>query len=129
MKREDVFPSKYLKAADLKGKPVVLDIENAPLEVLKNGDGKEEHKTVLYFKGAKKALPLNQTNWDSVAAICGDDTDMWPGCRIELYPAKTQMGSKIVDCIRIRAPAQRELPVRSPPPPKPDDMGGDAIPF
>ena len=40
---------------------------------------------------------------------CGDETDNWPGHRIELYPDKTQMGGKPVDCIRVRAPAQREL--------------------
>jgi hypothetical protein len=109
MKRDDIFPSKYLKAADLKGKPIAVTIESAPTETLKNTEGKEQRKTVLYFAGAKKSLPLNKTNWDSCADICGDDTDNWPGHRIELYPDKTQMGGKPVDCIRVRAPAQREL--------------------
>ena len=130
MKREDVFPSKYTKASDLNGKPIVVEIERAPLEVLKNPEGKEQQKTVLYFKGAKKALPLNAVNWDSVAAICGDDTDDWPGHKIELYPTKTQMGGRVVDCIRIRPPAQRELKVApaKAAEPEPDDMD-DAIPF
>ena len=75
MKRDDVFPSKYLKAADLNGKPVTVTIKSAPYETLKNPEGKEQGKTVLYFVGGKKALPLNVVNWDSVAAICGDDTD------------------------------------------------------
>jgi hypothetical protein len=75
MKRDDVFPSKYLKASDLNGKPIVVTIESAPLEVLKNSEGQEQHKTVLYLKGAKKVLPLNATNWDSTAEICGEDTD------------------------------------------------------
>ena len=43
------------------------------------------------------------TNFDAVADICGADTDGWPGCQIELYPSKTQMGGKTVDCIRVRA--------------------------
>ena len=63
------------------------------------------------FKGAKKTLPLNLTNWDAVADITGeDDSDKWPGHAIELYPTTTAMKGKPVACIRIRPPAQRELP-------------------
>jgi len=83
--------------------PDFVTIESAPLEVLKNPEGKEQHKTVLYFKGAKKALPLNVSNWDAVAEICGEDTDDWSGGKIELYATKTHMGGKVVDCIRVRA--------------------------
>lgn len=109
MKKSEAFPSKYLKAEDLRGKPVVVTITKTTFELLKSPDGKEQHKTVLHFNGAKKTLPLNLTNWDSCAAICGDDSDDWPGNKIEIYPAKTQMGGKMVDCVRIRPPAQREL--------------------
>ena len=59
MKKADVFPSKYLKSDDLNGKPITVTIERAPLEPLKSPEGKEQNKTVLYFRGAKKALPLN----------------------------------------------------------------------
>ena len=104
MKRDEVFPSKYLKAADLNGKPVTVTIKSAPYEPFKNPEGKEQSKTVLYFVGGKKALPLNIVNWDSVAEICGDDTDAWPGHQLELYPTVTQMGAKTVPCIRIRRP-------------------------
>ncbi len=55
-KRDEVFPSKYLKASDLNGKPIVVVIESAALETLKTLEGKEQTKTVLYFKGAKKSL-------------------------------------------------------------------------
>jgi hypothetical protein len=131
-RKDTVFPSKYLKAADLKGRPVVVTIESAPLETLKNGNGEEQAKTVLHFEGKAKTLPLNLTNWDSVADITGeDDTDNWPSHRIELYPAKTEMKGKTVDCIRIRAPAQRELPKPKAPAPKPplaDEMD-DEVPF
>jgi hypothetical protein len=114
--RDEVFPSKYLKAADLNGKPVVVTIEGAPLETLKSPEGKEQVKTVLYFRGTKKAMPLNMTNWDAVADICGDDSDDWPNRQVELYPAKTQMGGKTVDCIRVRMPAQRGQPAKKPEP-------------
>ena len=114
MKRDDVFPSKYLRAADLQGNPITVTIESAAYETLKSKEGKEQSKTVLSFKSGKKILPLNMTNWDAVAGICGDDTAEWPGCKLELYPTTTPMGGKIVDCIRIRPPAQRELPKAKP---------------
>jgi hypothetical protein len=116
MKRDEVFPSKYLKAADLNGKSICVTIEKAPLEVLKNPEGKQEAKTVLHFVKGTKMLPLNRVNWDSVAEICGDDTDTeeWPGKKIELFPWTTEMKGKPTPCIRVRAPEQRELPTSNP---------------
>jgi hypothetical protein len=130
MKRDDVFPSKYLKAADIV-RPTVLTIESAPLELLKNPEGQEQRKVVLYFRGAKKALPLNVTNFESVAAICGEDTEDWPGGRIELYADRTQMGGKMVDCIRIRQPRHAKAAKTQPKADeqKPDDDMNDSIPF
>jgi hypothetical protein len=104
MKRDEVFPSKFLKAADLGGREVTVTIKDAPLELLKSPSGEEQSKVVLYFAGKKKSLPLNRVNWDTVAGICGDDTEDWQGGQITLYPAKTEMAGKSVDCIRIKRP-------------------------
>ena len=41
MTRDEAFPSKYLKATDLNGKALCVTIERAPLEILKNPEGKE----------------------------------------------------------------------------------------
>jgi hypothetical protein len=132
-KRSEVFKSgKYLKASDLQGKPITVTIERAPWETMKGRDGGEdESKIVLYFEGAKKGLPLNVTNWDSCVEICdADDSDLWIGCKVELYPTTAQLKNQTVDAIRIRAPEQGELPTKKKPAPKPpvhDDMD-DAIP-
>ena len=126
-KRDDVFPSKYLRAADLNGTPLTVTIASAPLETLKNPEGKEQTKTVLYFHGTKKLLPLNVTNWDAVADATGeDDSENWAGHKIELYPTTTEMRKKTVDCIRIRPPGQPELPKQKPVAPAPTKKGGAA---
>jgi hypothetical protein len=102
MKRDDLFPSKYLKASDLNGKPAVVQIEDAAVEPLKTLDGKTNEKLVLTLKGYRKAFVLNVTNFDAIAAIHGDETDEWPGKTIELYPTTTSMGGKTMPCIRVR---------------------------
>jgi hypothetical protein len=132
MMRDEVFPSKYLKAPDLKGKPRIVTIERAPHETLKGLDGKETQKIVLYFENVAKSLPLNATNFDAVCDATGfPDTEDWPGQRIELYPTRTTMGGKAVDCIRIRRPSASRptaAAVPSPPPPPVGEMD-DEIPW
>ena len=118
MKKKDVFPSKYLVAADLEGRARVLTIKSAPYELLKNR-GKEERKTALYFEEIQKGFPLNVTNWSSVCSVTReDDTDRWPGKQIEVYPDKTPMDGQMVDCIRVRAPRPRRKET-APPAPQP----------
>lgn len=108
-KHHEVFPTRFFTPADLNGKAVTLTIDRAQIETLKNKTG-EETKLVLYFRGTKKALPLNRTNWDAVADITGEDnSDKWPGHRIQAYPTTTPFGADVVPCIRIRAPEQGEL--------------------
>ena len=72
-------------------------------------------------------MPLNMTNFDAVADICGDDTEDWPGKEIELYPTTTRMGGEIVDCVRVRKP--RELEPAPPKPTEPSPEMDDGIPF
>jgi hypothetical protein len=132
MTRDEVFQSKYLKAADLKGKPRIVKIESARYETLKGLDGKESQKIVLYFENVPKSLPLNATNFDAVCDATGfPDTEDWPGQRIELYPTRTTMGGKAVDCIRIRRPSASRPAAAAPPPPPPPDPGemNDEIPW
>jgi hypothetical protein len=130
MRKHDIFPSKYLSAVDLHGKPHVLEIASAPLETL-NNNGTEQRKIVVYFKNAKKRLPLNLTNFDAISVIAGtDETDDWPGTRIEVYPTTTEMKGETRPCIRIRAPSAPELQLAPKAKPKqPEPSLDDEIPF
>jgi hypothetical protein len=106
--RAQAFPSKYLKADDLKGRPVTVEIKDAPQETLTGFDGTKQQKTVLYFTGTSKKLVLNRTNWNAVADVTGEeDSDRWAGHRIELFPSTTEMNGRTLPCIRIRTPAVR----------------------
>ena len=136
--KNERFKKRFLSAADLKGKAVRLEIKQEYPEELTDPSGKKKVKSILSFVGTEKELVLNETNWDSIAAITGEyDAENWPGKKIELYPTKTPMGGKNVDCIRIREPAQKTMKLAPPTAPKPqpvqdpapaDDMD-DEIPF
>jgi hypothetical protein len=122
-----VFPSRFLKAADLDGRPIVLTVQEASLEELKH-QGRSETKIVLSFKQTTKVFPLNKVNWDSMERITGKpDSDDWAGCKIELYPTQTEMRGETVDCIRIRRPGEQQADA-SPETPDPVDMS-DSVPF
>lgn len=92
------FPGKYIKASDLNGKPLVITITSFGIE--KVGD---DDKPVLRFEGSTQGLVVNKTNAMSLGAILGNDTSMWLGMRVELYPTKVQFNVNMVDATRIRA--------------------------
>jgi hypothetical protein len=139
MKRSAAFPSRWLKASDLYGKPMTVKIKSVEMAELKGGDGGKQSKPVVRFHNVEKALVLNGVNFDTIAEIHGDDSDSWTGGEIELFPSKTEMGGKRVDCVRIRAAAgttPNQEPTRRPVaqtpagerPPLNEDMG-DELPF
>jgi hypothetical protein len=98
------FPSKYLKAADIKGKEVRVVIDRVEIEEMQDG----EHKPVIYFQGKEKGVVLNRTNADTLSETYSDNTDAWAGRQAILFTAKTQNPQgRTVDGIRVRVPAQQ----------------------
>lgn len=108
MKISEIFPSKYITAADLNGKPFTLTIRTVTLEEMITHDNKKVQKPVVWFEKAQKGFVMNATNGYIVANLYGDDTIGWPGQRITLYPTQVKAFGKVQDCIRVREeiPAQ-----------------------
>lgn len=104
MKISSAFPSKFLKASDLQGKEVRVEIFDVRMEDV-SGDGSEE-KPIMYFKDKVKGLVLNKTNSGKLEAAYGDDTDGWLGKEIIIYPDTTLYQGRTVDCLRVRVPAK-----------------------
>ena len=109
MDRNTLFPSKFLKAADLNGRPSVVVIDKASVESLKTLSGESTQKLVLQFHDRQKGLVVNRTNYDTLADFLGDGAGGWVGKRIELYPDRVAVGGKTVPCIRVRQPLADEL--------------------
>jgi hypothetical protein len=95
-----LFPSNYLKAADLQGQVRRVTIEACQPEQL----GQGEIKPALQFRGVPKKLILNKTNGLLIAASFGTETTAWAGREIELYPENVMFQGQVVPAIRVRVP-------------------------
>ena len=129
-----LFPSNYVKAADLGGKPRIMTIRTCEEENLGQGADKES-KPVLYFHKAQKGLVLNKTNAMTIVEAYGDETVAWVGRPVEVFPTMVEYKGKSVDGIRLRIP-QVTPPPAAPsaavPPPAAapmDDALDDEIPW
>lgn len=111
----ELFPSRYIKAADLKDHEVEVKMDFVEMQVFDDGD-----KPGLFFEGREKALILNLTNTKRIASAYGDDTAEWHSQPIILYPDVTEFQGRTVPCIRVRIPV---------PPATVGDEGEDDIPF
>lgn len=116
MKISKLFPSKYVKAADLGGKHVTLTIEKLVVEELGHG-AEKENKPVLYFHKATKGLILNRTNAMAVAALYGDESDHWTGKRITIYATRIRAFGAMQDVIRVK----NEIPAQPVPAAQPEE--------
>jgi hypothetical protein len=97
MRKNQAFPSTYIKAADVKAKPIIAVISHLAQEAI--GQDKQE-KHVLHFEHGKP-LVLNRVNWEMLEDTFGDSDD-WTGHKVKLYAARTTFQSKIVDCVRVQ---------------------------
>ena len=61
---------------------------------LKEKDGSTKRKYLVYFEGVEKALVLNKTNAQKLAAAFGKDYSKWIGLEVELYAEMTGLGKE-----------------------------------
>lgn len=102
-----LYPSTYLKAADLQGKPANVTIRAVVMEKIGN-----DIKPVLYFQNKEKGMVLNKTNGVTIAQAYGHDTDDWSGGALVVFPAYVEYQGKQVEGLRVRMP-ERQPPARA----------------
>ena len=106
-----MFPSKYLCAEDLRGKPIAVTIESVKQESVRMEDNGEEVKWMMRFVGAKKALIVNQTNAEAIVNVTGkENAEGWVGEKITLFPTRCLCYGQMVDCIRVQERVQPPQP-------------------
>ncbi len=100
MNIDDVFPSNFLKAADLQGQTPTVVIDRIEMQ-----DIGEDRKAVIYFQGKQKGVVLNKTNATNISERHGKETGNWLGKKVVLFTAWVDFNGKSTEAIRIR-PAQ-----------------------
>lgn len=94
----------YLGSHNLeKGEEMLLTIEKFEgEEAVKNADGKESLKQVLYFKENVPKMIMNITNGNTISSLYGPHPDQWIGKQVQLYAASVKAFGKQQDALRIR---------------------------
>jgi hypothetical protein len=113
MNVNDLFPSRFLKAHDLAGKPYTLTIRAVSLEDVGHG-GEAESKLAIAFEKATKMMLLNRTNAMIIASLYGPETDQWIGKAVTVYAARVKAFGAWHDALRIKEqiPARHITPER-----------------
>lgn len=93
---DELYPGRFLKAVDFKGKNVTLEISEVKIEEL-IGDKGPQIKGVISFKKTEKQWALNKTNGICLKEMFGKKVQEWVGRRVTLFPG-TWDGD---DCIRV----------------------------
>jgi hypothetical protein len=124
MNVNEVFPSNYLKAADLQGREIPVMIDRVEMESFG-----QDQKAIVYFRGKQKGVVLNKTNAMNIAGAYGDDTDGWVNQPVVLFSVWTDFQGKSVQAIRIRPGSAVMGTAKAPPPPPPTDDLSDSVPF
>jgi hypothetical protein len=107
---DDFFPSKYLRCSDLKGQSLTVTIDHVGREVFEN-DGEKVSKPVIVLRETGlKPFVVNRTNFMLIAALCGNDTDNWPGKRIILAPDLVSYKGQVTEAVRVKRPPEMPAP-------------------
>jgi hypothetical protein len=82
---DELYPSRFLKAALLKGQKVTLTIKDVDLEGLVGDDGKEKQKAILSFEERPMQHVMCKTNGICLKAMFGKELVKWVGKRVTLF--------------------------------------------
>jgi hypothetical protein len=124
MRTSDVFPSRFIKAADIGDAEPVVTISKVEIE-----DVGDDRKAVVYFVGKEKGLVCNRTNWDRIALAAGtDETDEWPGVKVQLYTEPVTYAGKTAPAIRVKS-VKKHAKAAAAPGAAADDFISDDVPF
>lgn len=81
---DQLYPGRFIKAAELLGKKVTLTMSDIELEDLEGDDGKKT-KCIISFKETPKKLVACKTNGVCVKEMFGKELANWMGKRITIF--------------------------------------------
>ena len=96
-----LFPSKFIKSADIGEPDLVLTISRVQVEELGYGEEKDS-KPIMYFEETDQSLVLNKTNAESISQLYGPRIADWLGKKIALFTTEVSFQGKSMLGIRVR---------------------------
>jgi hypothetical protein len=121
MQLAEMYPSRYLGAADVKARNgLIIDtIEHVTMEEMQSNRGGKQMKPVAYLR-SNKPMVLNKTNGTRLGQWLGDNTDHWIGARVKIGVEQVQsIGGGLTEGIRVQAAQHVPTPVVANPAPMP----------
>lgn len=116
---EALFPGRFIKAAEFKGREVTMTIKSVKPEKVEAQDStkaapKFETIAVIGFEETDRHWHLNRTNALCLAAMWGRDYEGWVGHKVTLHPERDTSGlSESGLCIRVKGSPELEAPVNA----------------
>jgi hypothetical protein len=99
MRVEKLFESRFIRAADLNGKPWTGTMAALRTEKLEGNTGPRLKGIIKFSEWPDKEFVTNRTNLSLIAAMFGPETDNWIGKRITIHPVIWQ-GEEL--CLRVK---------------------------
>jgi hypothetical protein len=106
MLMSEVFPSKFLRAADIDEDDIDEDLR-CIIEKVAHADDPQIEKPLLFLEELDKALVLNRTNANATAAEYGDNTQAWIRQPIILFTQSVTFQGRTAPAIRVRNPRRK----------------------
>jgi hypothetical protein len=99
---DQLFPGRFLKSGEFKGKDVTLTISDVKLEEMEDKRKGTVVKCIVSFKETKKQLVLNKTNGECLKGMFGRKVAVWVGRRVCFYPETVRAFGSSKLAIRVR---------------------------
>lgn len=129
--RDQLFPSKYLKGHDLRGREATVTIDRVETTRIRG-----DKVNIIHFEGKDKGLVMNVTIYNQIADVLSEEnTDAWEGQQIVIFPTEVEFNGEMKSVVRVRTSKPRREPetdwqAPSAPPARPStDESPDDIPF
>lgn len=82
---DELYPGRFIKAAELLGKKVTLTISDVDIEELQGDDGAKKIKAIISFEKTEKKLVACKTTGTQIREMFGKELSNWIGKRITLF--------------------------------------------
>lgn len=99
---DQLFPGRFLKSGEFKGKDVTLTISDVKLEDMEDKRKGTVVKCIVSFKETKRQLVLNKTNGECLKGMFGRKVATWVGKKVTFYPENVRAFGASKLAIRVK---------------------------